>query len=190
MKKQDQIFGFFNSQFPFNQEGLKEFAEAFKIKKVAKGTLISSEGDTENELRFLIKGTVREFFSHQGKEMNTQFFVNPQFITDFHSLISDAKRKKYQESLSSVELKTMDKNLFLDFMDRYQCGKGFVDEIFKKLIAEKEDEAFKHFSLTPDELYQDLLTHRPQWLRQVPLYHIATYLRMTPETLSRIRKRS
>ena len=167
-----------------------EFVDAFATRQYAKGDIISLSGEPEARLRFLVSGTVREYFSHEGKEMNTQFFVRPQFISDFHALVNHQSRKKYQECLSEVTLREMGSEIFFQFMDNYQCGKAFVDQIFQKLIAEKEDEAFEHFSLTPDELYQDLLQNKPEWLQEIPLRHIATYLRMTPETLSRIRKRS
>ncbi|HAA15235.1 MAG TPA: Crp/Fnr family transcriptional regulator [Cytophagales bacterium] len=190
MTDRDHIFEFFNNQFPFNQEGLAEFSQAFQPRTYKKGTLLTVQGDQESELRFLEKGIVREFFSHQGKEMNTQFYLPQEFTTDFHLLQSGGTRKKYQECLTDATLRVLDKPHFFQFMDRYQCGKAFVEEIFRASITQREDEEFKHFSLTPDELYLDLLEHKPEWLLKIPLYHIATYLRMTPETLSRIRKRN
>jgi hypothetical protein len=105
-------------------------------------------------------------------------------------LLNQGKRRKYQESLTDTTIKQMDSATFYEFMERYKCGKEFVDEIFSQNIMLREQEEFKHFSLTPDELYLDLLNTKPEWPQQIPLYHIATYLRMTPETLSRIRKRN
>lgn len=190
MNHNNQIFEFFNSKFPFNQEGLTEFSKAFKTKTYKKGSLIVSKDETENQLRFVSQGIVREYFAHEEREMNTQFYLEGEFTTDFHLLLNQGKRRKYQESLTDTTIKQMDSATFYEFMERYKCGKEFVDEIFSQNIMLREQEEFKHFSLTPDELYLDLLNTKPQWLQQIPLYHIATYLRMTPETLSRIRKRN
>ena len=122
--------------------------------------------------------------------MNTQFYLEHEFITDFNLLINRGERRKFQECLSPVTLRVLDRDVFFQFMEKYQCGKELVHEIFRRHIERNEADAYKHFSLTPDELYLDLLERKPRWLQSIPLYHIATYLRMTPETLSRIRKRT
>ena len=186
----DHISQFFANKFPFNQEGLMEFAAAFKTRYYKKGTLIVSKDDPENQLRFLESGIIREYYAHQGKEMNTWFYLPHEFITDFNTLLNAGIRKKYQECLVDSELRVMDRVTFFRFMERYECGKEFVHEIFKEIISVREEAEFKHFSLTPDELYLDLMKSRPEWMQSIPLYHIATFLRMTPETLSRIRKRN
>ncbi|MBB3697257.1 cyclic nucleotide-binding domain-containing protein [Flammeovirga yaeyamensis] len=186
----EKIFHFFNSLFPFNQEGLKEFAASFETKTYPKNTLIIQQESIVKKLMFLSTGSLREFFAKDDKEMNTDFFVKPQFINDFYSLMHATPTKKNIQTLTEVTILELSIDVFHDFLERYQCGKNFVDEIFKDIIAKKEEEEFKHFSLTPDELYLDLLSNKPEWLQEIPLYHIATYLRMTPETLSRIRKRN
>jgi signal-transduction protein with cAMP-binding, CBS, and nucleotidyltransferase domain len=190
MENKSQIFQFFNSKFPFNQDGLNEFSDSFVTKSYKKGNIISFANEPVTNLSFLEQGTVREYFAKEEKEMNTNFYVKPQFITDFNALTNKTLAKKYQECLSDVVIKEMTIEVFNHFLSRYQCGSQFVAEIFKELIEHKENDEFKHFSLTPDELYLDLLKNKPEWLQEIPLYHIATYLRMTPETLSRIRKRS
>lgn len=186
----DKIFEFFNSKFPFNRDGLIEFTDSFKSKTYKKGELIVGAGTTVKKLLFLEKGTVREYFSKDEREMNTNFYIGSQFITDFYALVNNQKTRRNIESLSDVVVREMSVEKFNDFLFKYECGKSFVDEIFKGIIEQKEEEEFKHFSLTPDELYLDLLENKPEWLQEIPLYHIATYLRMTPETLSRIRKRN
>lgn len=184
------IFDFFIQKFPFNREGLEEFSNSFVTKTYKKGSIIASKGDSENFLRFLEKGTVREYFGFKDKEMNTQFFMEGEFITHFQALLNCGNRVKYQESLNDTTIKQMDRKVFFDFLDRYNCGKEMVNEIFRQNMEQRELEEFKHFSLSPDELYLDLLNTKPLWFQHIPLYHIATYLRMTPETLSRIRKRN
>ena len=49
---------------------------------------------------------------------------------------------------------------------------------------------FNRVTKTPDELYKELFIYKPEWLQLIPQYHIASYLNITPETLSRIRKRT
>lgn len=90
----DKIFQFFNSQFPFNKEGLEDFVHSFEIKTYKKGDLILENECLENELRFLDNGIVREFYALNDKEKNINFYTESGFITDFSSFLEDIKTKK------------------------------------------------------------------------------------------------
>lgn len=90
----DKIFQFFNSQFPFNKEGLEDFVHSFEIKTYKKGDLILENECLENELRFLDNGIVREFYASNDKEKNINFYTESGFITDFSSFLEDIKTKK------------------------------------------------------------------------------------------------
>lgn len=189
MTDKDKIFQFFDNEFPFNKEGLEEFVATLKVKHYKKGELLLKEQQHEKSLRFLDKGIVRDFYATEGKEMNIDFYVEPCFISDLTALTQDAKTKKNQECLSDVSLRILPRDEYLQFLDKYECGQNLIHTIFQRIIKQKEEEAFKHFSQTPDERYLELLEKRPEWLQLIPQYHIASYLRVTPETLSRIRKR-
>ncbi len=185
----DKLFHFFQSKFPFNTEGLEDFIASFHLKTYRKGTIICHANSQETNLRFLDKGMIREYYAYQDRERNITFYTEPEFITDFNALTQNIPTKKYQECLTDVQISVLSKDKFEDFLQNYPCGKSFIDTIFKKIIAQKAEEEFKNFCLSPDELYLDLLQNQPNWLQQIPQYHLASYLGITPETLSRIRKR-
>ena len=190
MNKKDKILDFFTSKFPLNTDGLGEFIDAFTVQRYNKEEILLQANQKEKELRFLEEGVVREYFAHDGREMNTYFYTQPGFITDFSSITKNVPTRKYQQCLSNVTMRILPKRTYEAFLEKYECGRSVVNSIFQQVIQSKEQKEFKHFSLTPDQLYVDLLENHREWLQKVPQYHIATYLRMTPETLSRIRKRS
>ena len=185
----DKIFQFFNSQFPFNKEGLEDFVHSFEIKTYKKGDLILENECLENELRFLDNGIVREFYASNDKEKNINFYTESGFITDFSFFLEDIKTKKNQECLTDVQLRILPKEIFLQFLNQYSCGKLFIESIFKQLILSKETAEFNQFINTAEELYFEIMKSKSNWFIHVPQYHIASYLGNTPETLSRIRKR-
>ncbi|WP_291723718.1 Crp/Fnr family transcriptional regulator [Bernardetia sp.] len=189
MKKADKLSLFFANEFPFNKEGLEEFTNAFNSLSYKKGDIILRNGAIENELRFLDKGIVREYYSTKDKEKNINFYTQEGFITDFFSFMHSSDTRKNQECLTDIEIRTLSKTDFLVFLDKYDCGKEFVNTIFQRVVAQKEAEEFNHFINTAEELYLDIMNSQPNWLLHIPQYHIASYLGITPETLSRIRKR-
>ena len=189
MTETDKSFLFFSNEFPFNKEGLAEFVNTFVKKSYKKGSVILENGKTENELRFLDNGIIREYYATNDKEKNINFYTEPIFITDFSSFTNSTSTKKYQEALSDVDLRVLSKDKFLEFTNQYNCGKLFIETIFQRIVVDKENEEFNHFVNTAEALYLDIMKTKPNWLLHSPQYHIASYLGITPETLSRIRKR-
>ncbi len=184
-----EIRNFFDTTYPLHQDGLNELLSLFKVKTVAKGTQLLASGVVEGQLRFLNHGVIREYYAVPDKEININFYTKPQFINDLSSFIHNSPTKKYQESLTSIELLVIDKSVFHQLLEKYQCGKSFIDLSFQKILKQKELLEYNRITKTADELYQELLIYKPHWLEKVPQYHIASYLEITPETLSRIRKR-
>lgn len=189
MTKTDKLYIFFQDEFPFNKEGLAEFITSFEIKTYKKGTVIIQNGFIENELRFLDNGIIREYYASNNKEKNINFYTDANFINDFASFTQTYPTKKNQECLTNVDVRVLSKEKFLTFTNKYNCGKLFIDSIFQRIVINKETEEFNQFVNTAEELYLDIMKTKPNWLKQIPQYHIASYLGITPETLSRIRKR-
>lgn len=189
MSSLQEIAKFFETEHPLNQEGLNELFAAFSVRKFEKGSCILEEHTLEKHLRFLNYGTVREYYATENKETNINFYTKPQFITDLLAFNNDSETRKFQECLTEVELLIIDKTIFRAHLEKYTCGKEFVEATFQKLFRHKELLEFNRITKTPEDLYKELLIYKPDWLQKIPQYHIASYLSITPETLSRIRKR-
>ncbi|MEW7277438.1 cyclic nucleotide-binding domain-containing protein [Aquimarina sp. 2201CG1-2-11] len=132
-----EISQFFEIKYPLNKEGLRELLSLFKIARFKKGSQILISENEEKELRFLNQGVIREYYAASEKETNINFYTKPQFITDLSSFNNDLKTKKNQESLTDIELLSIDKKAFRELLQKYECGKSFIDLSFQKLLRQK-----------------------------------------------------
>ncbi|MEL4308260.1 Crp/Fnr family transcriptional regulator [Joostella sp. CR20] len=189
MKDLKEISAFFETEYPLNKEGLKELLSLFKVKKYPKGSILLQFGNEEKEIRFLNSGIIREYYVSSDKETNINFYTKPQFISDLTSFINNTPTKKNQETLTDASILYVSKLSFMELLDKYKCGKSFIDQSFQQILKQKELLEYNRLTKSPEELYQELLIYKPNWLQKIPQYHIASYLNITPETLSRIRKR-
>ncbi|REH52502.1 CRP-like cAMP-binding protein [Tenacibaculum gallaicum] len=189
MKQFSEISKFFETEFPLNQHGLDELFSLFKVEKHAKGIIFLQESSKEKKLRFLNNGIVREYYANEDKEVNINFYIKPQFISDLLTFSQNTTTKKNQETLTSVEILSIERQPFFNLLEKYQCGKTFVNASFQKLLKQKEKLEFNRITKSPEELYNELFIYKPEWIQNIPQYHLASYLNITPETLSRIKKR-
>ncbi|CAM1362126.1 Crp/Fnr family transcriptional regulator [Tenacibaculum xiamenense] len=189
MSNLTEVSTFFKTSYPLNEHGLEELFSLFKTETFKKGDTLLKSGSKEKKLRFLNNGIIREFYSNEEKETNINFYIKPQFISDLLAFNNNSITNKNQECLSSVEILSIERNSYFEILEKYECGKSFVTASFQKLLQAKEMMEFNRITKSPENLYKSLYENKPLWLQHIPQYHIASYLNITPETLSRIRKR-
>lgn len=175
---------FFNSQ-----KVAQEFLASFPNKYLQKGSIILSPQTVELHVKYLVKGIVREFYVTDKKELNLDFFEATQFITDCVSLHNAITSRKWQECITNVEIKMIPRQKFEEFLSQQDGGDAAFRLGFLGLLTDRESREFSRLTKEPEELYQELLQKKPSWIQHIPQYHIASYLGISPETLSRIRRR-
>lgn len=171
---------FSNEHFPF------EVAETLSIPSK---TVLLEMGKVADRIYLIRKGCMRLFFYNEGKDITFQFFFEGDFVASFDSLY---KGTPSQFSLESIEPSEV---LFIKKEDFYQ--KIESNPSLRMLYEEKIIERFssyQHLFLsriknTPQQRYEELLKEYPNIIQRVPQNLIASYLGITPVSLSRIRNR-
>lgn len=186
----ENLIAFFNDTFPLSDKVLGLMSEIFVFDELKKGEYFISEGQIAKEIAFLESGIVRAFYvNNEGKEYNKSFFSAPSIIGSYASLISKQKNKVAQQALTDCKIW---KASF------YEIEK-LSEEIFelqklRRIIAENyflsnEKKEIEMALLDAEKRYLILQKEYPGIELNIPQYHIASYLGISPTQLSRIRKK-
>jgi CRP-like cAMP-binding protein len=163
----------------------------WRTRKLLKGEFYNRQNVVCKDLGIVLKGIFRIYFYDPAadQEKNVYFFSENQFLVSFRSFLYQYPCSYYIEALEDSEILYMD---YHDLQKMYTSSKAW--ERFGRLLAEHffnhsqgrtEDLLF----LTHEKRYLNLLEAHPNIVKRVQAYHIASFLGIKNQSLSRIRKR-
>ena len=159
------------------------------IRHFPKGACLLRQGEVCRKSYHLRAGIARRYYLHAGKEKTTAFFEAGDLALSFASYAFQAPSPEYIVCLTAVEAEETDYAGFQQAKARYPVLQE-LDLLLTELYAAwVEERLFEAQALSAPERYAKLLREQPHLLQQVSLTHLASYLGISLETLSRIRAR-
>ena len=176
---------------PFIKTELNDWAPLmpyFKKRTITTRGIIKNAGDREESLRFILKGAGAIFMVQEDRDVCFNICLENEFLTDFWSLITGEPKHIYIRNFEHMELVVIDRPEFIRFYTSSALGAHLG-----RILAEQQNlkSEFRHQVShgTAKERYRRLSNKWPDILLRVPLRHIASYLGVSPESLSRLRGR-
>jgi len=165
------------------------FEPHLKVRQLGAKELFLAEGKVCLEIGFVNKGCFRTYYLADGKEINTHFVFENQFVGDYDSFISARPGKYFIQALEDAEIVTFNLAALQNAYDQSQnwerFGRMMAEHSFKLTTQRVESFLF----LDGEQRYLALLEQQPELLSRIPLYHIASYLGLERESLSRLRRK-
>ncbi|MFA6570981.1 MAG: Crp/Fnr family transcriptional regulator [Bacteroidota bacterium] len=166
-----------------------EFQDLFIERKIASRTILLKEGEISKYVFFIKKGCLRQWFNKEGKDISFQFFFENQPVASIDSFINGQPSLFTIESIEPSTILSISKDSFDKLYQVYpEIKDAFQDFIFQRL-RNYTQLFLSRIKDTPKERYEELITEHPEILKRVPQHYIASYLGVTPISLSRIRNR-
>lgn len=171
-------------------EELQSITALFKPMSLAKNKYFVQAGNSCDKLSFVRSGILRIFNTTADKEV-TQWITTPgYFVTELSSFLFNTPARWSIQALSDTELYTISKADYQRLGDTHPKWQEFEKLFMAKCFTILEDRVYSHLSMTAEERYQRFYTNNKELFNQVPLQYLASLLGMSPETLSRLRKKS
>lgn len=158
------------------------------IRFYPKGRILLSEGDLSQDCYFVLKGCVRSYYLVDGEERSTEFYTENQGITPVSYLRKEAS-EYYLDCLEDSYLALGSEERNKNLMEAVPKLSAMLLQMSNDTLIENQLLFDDFKKLKPEMRYLKLMETRPELFRRVPLNHIATYLGITPVSLSRMRKR-
>nr|WP_255695616.1 Crp/Fnr family transcriptional regulator [Pedobacter sp. MC2016-14] len=175
----------------FSSEDLVRIDSFVSIKKLRKKQYLLQEGDVWKYNAFITHGCLRTYsVDEKGHEHNLSFSIENWWVGDRESLQTGQPSLYNIDAIEDSEIALISKINFDLLCQELPAFNAMVNSILQKSFIASQKRIHSFISLSAEEKYLKFLAQYPQLVNRVPQGMIASYLGITPETLSRVRKSS
>ncbi|WP_109829458.1 Crp/Fnr family transcriptional regulator [Reichenbachiella versicolor] len=190
MKEYSSILNNIKRYINLNQEDEAQFIEIIQTCRVRKKQMIVQPGFTCKHQTYVNKGALRSFFlSQEGVEHTIQFAIEDWFISDFNSYINQEPASLFVEALEDSVIQQIAFDDVERLCDSNPKFERFFRKVAQKSFAYSQNRILSKLDKSAEERYLEFSDQYPLIVNRVPQYMLASYLGMSAEFLSKIRKR-
>lgn len=177
-----------SSHYPGMTPEGRKLIEGILIRKEAeKGEILLKEGQISHNIVIVGKGMLRQFYYKNGKDLTEHFSYEGCIIICIESTLKQEPTRLMIEALEPSIVYLLPYNKLLMLTEMSWEVNMFYRKILEKSLITSQVKADSWRFETARERYNRLMANQPEVIKRAPLSHIASYLLMTPETLSRVR---
>lgn len=172
-----------------NQEEIDQFTAALTYKEVKKKDCLLEEGRSCKYINYVHSGALRAYhLDKSGKESTIMFAVSDWWVTDMYCFLNKKPSMVYIEAIENSSLFQLSKDQLDNLFDTIPKFERWFRILMQNAYTREQLRIIENLSLTAEERYDNFLKKYPQIVQQVTQKQIASYLGITPEFLSTIRK--
>ena len=167
----------------------EKYSHLYKKMTVPAKTILLHEGDISKYGYFIKEGCLRLWFNNKGKDVTFQFFFENEAVSSAESFRTGEPSLFSIETIEPSTLYAISKKNYQKIFLDDPVYSEFIHQIIFKRLSHYSRLFMSYIKNTPEERYRELLKNSPHIIKRVPQHYIASYLGITPVSLSRIRNR-
>ncbi|WNJ19629.1 Crp/Fnr family transcriptional regulator [Pontibacter sp. G13] len=186
---QETFIRYFSQISPLTVEEAEGIAQSMQTKTFQKGEYLLRQGQVSGSTFFILEGCVREYTVKDIEEQTTHFFTEGQWAISLNSFGTDQAATHNWVCVEKTTVVVGDEQQAQQLFQQFPRFETISRTIMEAAFSEQKAALTSYYTDTPEERYLKVLQQRPGLIQRVPQYHLASYIGVKPESLSRIRKR-
>lgn len=167
---------------------MKELIElSEKTITIERNEFVSVKGSIDTNVYYIESGSLRVFVLDNFEEQVIRFGYKENLIVSLDSFLTGKPSEFYMQAIKKTVIKVIPKYQIDNFL-KVETNRILWIKILENLVLQQLDREIDILTNSPKERYQRVLLRSPQLFQEIPHRHIANYLRMSAETLSRLKK--
>lgn len=172
------------------EEDLAVILDAFEYRVYKEGETLFQSDHICRQMFFICNGVLRILVQNEnGSEVTHYFISENRFCTILNSFINQVVARETIQAACDTEVLCIDRAALMDLYTKYPALKTAIDQSTQKTLLEKINTRNAYLGCDSSERYRLFLERQPEIARRVQLGDIASYLGITPQSLSRIRRK-
>ncbi|GGG64631.1 Crp/Fnr family transcriptional regulator [Epilithonimonas arachidiradicis] len=160
----------------------------WETKNFKRNEFLKTSGTIDTNVYFVEEGSVRIFIEDEDEERIIRFGYKDNIIVSLDSFLSDKPSEFYIQAIKASTVKVASKNDFYEFINSSNENLKLWNSILEDLVLQQMEREKDLLYSSPKIRYERVLKRSPKLFQEIPNKYIANYLRMSPETLSRLKK--
>lgn len=181
------IDGISETYYTLTDECKSDFAALTHITSIDKATIIVTENQNADKLYFIVEGCFRVYYLKDGKDITDWFAFEHEFVSSINSFFLNIPSPHYIEALEASTFIEIQREDVFKLCEKHHCFETLARKTITQIMLYLQSRIVATQFETASQKYEKLIQLRPDITQRVPLMHIASYLGITNETLSRIR---
>lgn len=185
----EEIIGIISEKYAhLNDECKSDFFNKSNILTFKKGETLVKEGQRSDKAYFIINGCTRAYYLNDGKDITDWFAFENDFICAINSFFQDIPSPHFIEVLEDTLLLEISRSSIIELSNKYHDFERLTNRVATKTMLKLQARIVSMQFQSAEQKYQNLLQAYPTITQRIALTHIASFIGITLETLSRIRK--
>jgi CRP-like cAMP-binding protein len=155
-----------------------------------KKQILLNEGDICHKIFIIEEGCIRSWFNDNGNDVTFQFFFEGDIVCSFESLKNNLPSLYNIETITSVRLRVITKSELSKSLIQNNELKEIINDYLIQRLYHYQQLFISRIKNKPQKCFEELLTLHPDIFEKIPHHYIATFLGITPVSLSRIRSKN
>jgi CRP-like cAMP-binding protein len=185
----DSLLSNIQSLVNISEEEKEIISSLFKERTYQKGEFFLADGQICKHVGFIARGLMKYYINHDGEEKTYAFSKENQYVSNYESFLPQRPSSKIIQALEDSHVFVISYNdlqiLYAKVRGGERYGRIAVEAVFLQMLIDINS----FYTETPEVRYEGFLKNHPDLQQRISQYHIASFVGVKPQSLSRIRKR-